>query len=35
VTWGQNANTDFLKKLEGVWTGKGTAMGAVSDVTME
>jgi hypothetical protein len=31
----QNSSTQFLSKLEGVWEGKGTAMGAVSDVTMK
>ena len=31
----QNAETGFLKKIEGAWTGKGTAMGAASSVTME
>lgn len=31
----QNRSAAFLSKLEGVWLGKGTAMGAASDVTME
>lgn len=35
ATLAQTNNSIFLNKMEGVWVGKGTAMGATSNVTME
>ncbi len=34
-SFSQNVNTNILSKLEGIWVGKGTAMSAASNVTME